>query len=119
MGRPVLNRQEFVIVGWTDPEGSRSPLGSLLLGYYTGKLIYAGLAGTGMTVSELTALLNKLRPLASGVLGQRPEHSFEQKAPDVSHVLPNRVFWEASLVEMSAKSLISMVGAQGLEPWTR
>ena len=62
-----LNRQEFVIVGWTDPEGSRSSLGSLLLGYYTddGKLIYAGRAGTGMTVSELTALLNKLRPLAS------------------------------------------------------
>ena len=62
-----LNRQEFVIVGWTDPEGSRSSLGSLLLGYYTddGKLIYAGRAGTGMTESELRALLNKLRPLAS------------------------------------------------------
>jgi DNA ligase D-like protein (predicted ligase) len=58
-----LNRQEFVIVGWTDPEGSRSSLGSLLLGYYTddGKLIYAGRAGTGMTESELRALLNKLR----------------------------------------------------------
>ncbi len=53
-----LNRQEFVIVGWTDPEGSRSSLGSLLLGYYTddGKLIYAGRAGTGdEAVSELTA----------------------------------------------------------------
>ena len=62
-----LNRQEFVIVGWTDPEGSRSSLGSLLLGYYRddGKLIYAGRAGTGMTESELRVLLNKLRPLAS------------------------------------------------------
>jgi bifunctional non-homologous end joining protein LigD len=29
-----LKRQEFVIVGWTDPEGSRSSLGALLLGYY-------------------------------------------------------------------------------------
>ena len=27
-----LNRQEFVIVGWTEPEGSRPYLGSLLLG---------------------------------------------------------------------------------------
>jgi ATP-dependent DNA ligase len=55
-----------VIVGWTDPEGSRSSLGSLLLGYYRddGKLIYAGRAGTGMTVSELTTLLKKLRPAA-------------------------------------------------------
>jgi ATP-dependent DNA ligase len=28
-----LNRQEFVIVGWSDPEGSRPHLGTLLLGY--------------------------------------------------------------------------------------
>jgi DNA ligase D-like protein (predicted ligase) len=62
-----LNREEFVVVGWTDPEGSRSSLGSLLLGYYRddGKLIYAGRAGTGMTESELKVLLLKLRPLAS------------------------------------------------------
>jgi bifunctional non-homologous end joining protein LigD len=44
-----LNRQEFVIVGWSDPAGSRPYLGALLLGYYTddGKLIYAGRVGTG------------------------------------------------------------------------
>ena len=47
-----LNRQEFVIVGWSDPEGSRPHLGALLLGYYTddGKLIYAGRVGTGMPI---------------------------------------------------------------------
>jgi DNA ligase D-like protein (predicted ligase) len=35
-----LNRQEFVVVGWSDPEGSQPHLGTLLLGYYTddGKL---------------------------------------------------------------------------------
>ena len=27
-----LNRQEFVVVGWSDPEGSRPYLGALLLG---------------------------------------------------------------------------------------
>jgi len=45
-----LSRQEFIVVGWTDPEGSRPHLGALLLGYCTddGKLIYAGLVGTGM-----------------------------------------------------------------------
>jgi ATP-dependent DNA ligase len=31
----ALNRQEFVVVGWSDPEGSRPYLGALLLGYYT------------------------------------------------------------------------------------
>ena len=41
-----LNREEFVVVGWSDPEGSRHRIGALLLGYYTpeGKLIYAGRA---------------------------------------------------------------------------
>ena len=33
--RNALNRQEFVVVGWSDPEGSRPHLGALLLGYYT------------------------------------------------------------------------------------
>src|SRR3984893_3881670 len=50
-----LNREESVVVGWSDPEGSRHRIGSLLLGYYTpdGKLIYAGRAGTGMPDAEL------------------------------------------------------------------
>src|SRR5438105_15336099 len=41
-----LNREEFVVVGWTDPEGARPWLGSLLLAYYgpEGRLVYAGRA---------------------------------------------------------------------------
>ena len=31
-----FNREEFVVVGWTDPEGSWSHIGALLLGYHTG-----------------------------------------------------------------------------------
>ena len=61
-----LNRQEFVVVGWTDPEGSRPHLGALLLGYYTddGKLIYAGRVGTGMSQKVLKDLRRRLNPLA-------------------------------------------------------
>ncbi|MBV8800198.1 MAG: non-homologous end-joining DNA ligase [Alphaproteobacteria bacterium] len=61
-----LNREEFVVVGWTEPEGSRPYLGALLLGYYTpdGKLIYAGRAGTGISETELRALWERLQPLA-------------------------------------------------------
>jgi DNA ligase D-like protein (predicted ligase) len=61
-----LNREEFVVVGWSDPEGSRHRIGALLLGYYTpdGKLIYAGRAGTGMPIAELERLWQRLRPLA-------------------------------------------------------
>jgi ATP-dependent DNA ligase len=61
-----LNRQEFVIVGWSDPEGSRPHLGALLLGYYTdeGKLTYAGRVGTGMPDKVLADLRRRLDPLA-------------------------------------------------------
>jgi bifunctional non-homologous end joining protein LigD len=60
-----LNRQEFVIVGWTEGEGSRKELGSLLLGCYAGrKLVYAGRAGTGITQREMQDLRARLKPLA-------------------------------------------------------
>ena len=59
------NREEFVVVGWTDPQGSRSHIGALLLGYFIedGRLLYAGRAGTGMTEKELKRLAGVLAPL--------------------------------------------------------
>jgi bifunctional non-homologous end joining protein LigD len=60
-----LNREEFVVVGRTDPKGSRRHFGALLLGYYTedGRLHYAGRAGTGMNDRELKRLAGVLAPL--------------------------------------------------------
>src|SRR5271155_1932039 len=61
-----LNRQELVVVGSADPEGSRPHLGALLLGYYAddGRLIYAGRVGTGMPAKVLEDLRRRLEPLA-------------------------------------------------------
>ena len=61
-----LNREEFVVIGWTDPEGSRPHLGALLLGYYDpdGRLVYAGRVGTGINQAELARLWRRLQPLA-------------------------------------------------------
>jgi len=43
-----VNRQEFVIGGYTDPEGARDRFGALLIGYHEeGDLRYAGKVGTG------------------------------------------------------------------------
>jgi hypothetical protein len=55
-----------VVVGWTDPEGTRPYLDALLLGYYDsgGRLIYAGRAGTGSKQAELQRLWRRLQPLA-------------------------------------------------------
>ena len=59
------NNQEFVIGGFTDPQGSRTGLGALLLGYYDsdGKLSYAGKVGTGFDAATLRRLHRELAPL--------------------------------------------------------
>src|SRR6185312_4628917 len=60
-----LKRQEFVIVGFTDPEGSRAGFGALLLAVHEGKdLVYAGKVGTGYTERTLLDLRRKMDKLA-------------------------------------------------------
>ncbi|HEX2078130.1 MAG TPA: DNA ligase D [Longimicrobium sp.] len=77
-----LLRQEFVIGGYTEPRGSRSHFGALLLGVHDekGGLVYAGKVGTGFDRSrlrEVHARLAKLErddsPFANyGRRGRRP-----------------------------------------------
>jgi DNA ligase D-like protein (predicted ligase) len=56
--------QEFVIGGYTDPAGSRTDFGALLVGYYEdGRLEYAGRVGTGYTAATLRDLGARLRAL--------------------------------------------------------
>jgi len=59
------NNQEFVIGGYTDPQGSRTHFGALLLGYYdqSGRLAYAGKVGTGFNEATLASLGQALREL--------------------------------------------------------
>ncbi len=58
-------RQEFIIVGYTDPSGSRTHFGALLLGYYDEhmRLIYCGRVGTGFSDQTLTQVHKRLKPL--------------------------------------------------------
>lgn len=58
-------RQEFVIGGYTDPQGSREGIGSLLLGVHDeqGKLAYVGNVGTGFNRRTLADLREKLDAL--------------------------------------------------------
>ena len=56
--------QELVVGGYTDPAGSRSDFGALLVGYYEGdRLRYAGKVGTGYTAVTLRDLGTRLRGL--------------------------------------------------------
>jgi len=53
--------QEFVVVGYTAPKGSRVGLGALLLGYRDGAdLVYAGKVGTGFDDATLRSLHEQL-----------------------------------------------------------
>jgi bifunctional non-homologous end joining protein LigD len=59
-----VKEQEFVVLGWTEPHGSRSGLGALLLGYHEdGRLRFGGKVGTGFGERELAMLTGRLVPL--------------------------------------------------------
>jgi bifunctional non-homologous end joining protein LigD len=75
--------QEFVIGGFTDPQGTRTGFGALLLGYYdpSHQLIYAGKVGTGFTQqtldslhATLTGLEQDRSPFAGGKLPRSGVH---------------------------------------------
>jgi DNA ligase D-like protein (predicted ligase) len=56
--------QEFVVGGFTDPQGSRSEFGALLLGHFAnGEFRYAGKVGTGFDQRTLRDLRRRLEPL--------------------------------------------------------
>jgi bifunctional non-homologous end joining protein LigD len=75
--------QEFVIGGYTDPAGSRTDFGALLVGYHEGgRLRYAGKVGTGYAAATLRDLGARLRDLAS------PESPFVDARP-----IPRGTHW--------------------------
>jgi len=87
-----LGRQEFVIAGYTDPEGSRSGFGALVLGVHEkdGRLRYAGRVGTGFSEETLIELGRRLEA------GKRSASPFDQalvgrSAKGVHWVEPNIV----------------------------
>jgi bifunctional non-homologous end joining protein LigD len=68
--------QELVVGGYTEPAGSRTDFGALLVGYYEdGQLRYAGKVGTGYstaTLRELGARLRQLETSGSPFVDARP-----------------------------------------------
>ena len=84
-----LRRQEFVLGGYTAPQGSRERLGALLVGYYDGSALrYAGKVGTGYDRATLEDLHRRLVPL------HRPTSPFAEgpaRAGDIQWVDPKLV----------------------------
>lgn len=69
-------RQEFVIGGYTDPQGTRGHFGALHLGLYQdGRLVYVSKVGTGFDEKTLKTIWGMLQPL------RRSTTPFEVGAP--------------------------------------
>jgi len=70
--------QEFVIGGFTEPQGSRTGFGALLVGYYdSGRLRYAGKVGTGYSdalLARLRRALNRIETRKTPFSDPVPEH---------------------------------------------
>jgi ATP-dependent DNA ligase len=116
-----LHREEFVVVGWTDPEGSRPWLGALLLAYYDpdGRLVYAGRVGTGIKQTELQRLWRRLQPLAVSEMPLElpPPHSTRFGSP----LVLSRVHWmrpefvaEVKYLTWTGDNLLRQVVYEGL-----
>jgi bifunctional non-homologous end joining protein LigD len=79
----LVNEQEFVIGGFTEPQGARDHFGALMLGEWdAGKLRWVGNVGTGFDQKLLTSLGARLKPL---VIDKCP---FAEQ-PDA----PSRMIW--------------------------
>jgi bifunctional non-homologous end joining protein LigD len=60
----IVQEQEFVVGGWTEPRQTRAYFGALLLGVYEdGALVYVGHTGTGFNERELARVMSVLKPL--------------------------------------------------------
>jgi len=105
-----IKRQEFVIVGWTPSDKSRS-FRSLILGVHDkGELRYAGKVGTGFNTDELFRLMEIMHPL-------------EQAAPTVkapraevrgAHWLKPRLVAEIAYTEMTNEGTLRHPSYLGL-----
>jgi bifunctional non-homologous end joining protein LigD len=70
-------RDDFVIGGWTDPQGSRAGFGALDIGRYEGeKLVYVTKVGTGFDTKGIAVLHRTLSDLA------RPSSPFDERSPN-------------------------------------
>lgn len=109
------HRQEFVIVGYTDPKGARSAFGALLLGLHdrdSGELRYAGKVGTGFNGTTLKSILAQLKPLQVKTAAVvNPPSGFEAKGV---HWLKPKLLAEVAFAQMTKDGSVRHAVFHGL-----
>ena len=98
---------DFVVVGYSKPKGSRGGFGSLHVGAYKdGTLIYCGRAGSGFSSDQLKEVSAMLEPLVRPTPPcEPPEHSALPKGPDHIWVEP-RLVCDVRYKEFTADGLL-------------
>ncbi len=106
------HRQEFVIGGFTDPQGERAGIGSLLLGVHdaSGTLQYAGNVGTGFSHATLRDLRKKLDALGASQSPFAPD----AQIPRRSHFVKPQLICEVSFGEWPRSGRVRHSVFQGL-----
>jgi bifunctional non-homologous end joining protein LigD len=92
----ITKAQEFVIGGYTLPEGARSHFGSLLVGYHSPEgLRFAGRVGTGFSDKLLSSLYAKFQKLRQSEcpFGNLPEKSKGRWGLGITPAMMQRCHW--------------------------
>ncbi len=109
------NRQEFVVVGFSDPKGARSAFGALLLGLHdadSGQLRYAGKVGTGFNETTLKSIYQQLLPLETKKAAVvNPPSGYEAKGV---HWLEPTLLAEVAFAEMTKDGSVRHAVFHGL-----
>lgn len=109
------HRQEFVVVGFTDPKGSRNAFGALLLGLHdrdSGELRYAGKVGTGFNETTLKRIYEQLKPLQTKKIPVvNPPSGFDAKGV---HWLKPTLLAEVAFAEMTKEGSVRHAVFHGL-----
>lgn len=109
------HRQEFIVVGFTDPKGARSAFGALLLGLHdrdSGELRYAGKVGTGFNEATLKRIHEQLKPLQTKKPSVvNPPSGFEAKGV---HWLKPTLLAEVAFAEMTKDGSVRHAVFHGL-----
>jgi len=108
-------RQEFVVGGFTGPEGSRVGVGALLVGYYEGRsLRFAGKVGTGRGWND--AFGRKLRALLAPIEVEKPPFDPAPRGAlgRLAHWVEPRLVAEVQFGEWTADGRIRHPSLHGL-----
>jgi len=112
-----VQRQELVVGGFSEPEGSRAGIGALLVGYYAdGALTFAGKVGTGkgFTREFLTKLRAQLDAIEQRACPFEPQPKGMKAA--LTHWVKPSLVVEVQFVEWTSDGSLrhpSLVGMRG------